>query len=178
MNLGDELGTDGLGTGILISPNLVLTAAHNIWYRDQNRQFESFQFFPGAFGSMNKNKAYNCSVFYYPPEHKTSPKTLYDYALLQLNEPIFEGDEFLRLSTSLENSDLATANTKTLAIFGYPESVYSYPRLSSYIHQKGDKKSNAVVELDQKKGEIKYQLSTMRAQSGAPIIEIAKEGEK
>lgn len=109
-----------MGSGVLISPNLVLTAAHNVWFRAKNREFSNFKFYPGACGSLESSTSYNCSIVYYPPEHKASALTTYDYALLQLDEPIFEDDEFLPLSTSLENSDLTAANSKTLAIYGYP----------------------------------------------------------
>jgi V8-like Glu-specific endopeptidase len=38
------------GTGVAISPDLVLTVAHNVYDRNYGRQFENFRFFLGADG--------------------------------------------------------------------------------------------------------------------------------
>jgi V8-like Glu-specific endopeptidase len=40
----------GMGSGVLISPNLVLTVAHNIYDRAYNCENEEFKFYLGADG--------------------------------------------------------------------------------------------------------------------------------
>ena len=40
------------GTGVLISPNLVLTAAHNIFVRNNMTINKNIMFYPGAYGKL------------------------------------------------------------------------------------------------------------------------------
>ena len=46
----------GKGTGILISPNLVLTGAQNIWNRKANSENDEFAFYPGQYGELKDKK--------------------------------------------------------------------------------------------------------------------------
>jgi hypothetical protein len=82
------------------------------------------KFYPGLCGPLSNSACYDCSVIYYPEEHKTSDEPIFDFALLKLHTPILNKEEdFLPLSASL-TADLETANKRWLAIFGYPREKY------------------------------------------------------
>jgi V8-like Glu-specific endopeptidase len=49
-NMNKQLGT---GSGVLISENLVLTTAHNIYDRDKGSKYTEFRFYPGAHGDTD-----------------------------------------------------------------------------------------------------------------------------
>ena len=44
------------GTAFLISPNLVLTCAHNIYYRPKNIMYQKLLFYPGQCGELKEGK--------------------------------------------------------------------------------------------------------------------------
>jgi hypothetical protein len=46
----------GRGTGVLISPNLVLTAAQNVWSRTAKADNYEFMFYPGLNGDLKGYK--------------------------------------------------------------------------------------------------------------------------
>ncbi len=49
------LGYDAFGSGVLISKNLVLTAAHNIFDHDYKElKTKEFKFYMGAYGLVDK----------------------------------------------------------------------------------------------------------------------------
>jgi V8-like Glu-specific endopeptidase len=112
------------GSGILISPDLVLTCAHNVWFERGNQENYNIKFYPGLCGPLKSSPCYDCSVVFYPEEHKKDQKPIYDYALLKLSQPILKKeDDFLPLSPSI-TGDLRAANQKQLAIYGYPGEKY------------------------------------------------------
>ena len=49
-----EKGNDGRGSGILISPNLVLTCAHNFWSNMQIVDANYFEIYVGQSGLLEK----------------------------------------------------------------------------------------------------------------------------
>lgn len=59
-----------LGSGVLISPDLVLTAAHNVWYRNKKQENFNIKFYPKLCGSLKSSLSYSCSVVFYPEKHK------------------------------------------------------------------------------------------------------------
>lgn len=54
------------GSGILISSNLVLTAAHNVWANKVSQEVSNIKFYPGVCGFLDESKCYECSILYYP----------------------------------------------------------------------------------------------------------------
>ena len=76
----------GKGSGILISPNLVLTAAHNLLFAKTKEKYADLVFYPGHSGILEGGVRIIDS--YYPKEHEISQKPCYDYALLKLEKDI------------------------------------------------------------------------------------------
>lgn len=73
------------GTAILISRNLILTAAHNIYSRDGSRSAEhtDFKFYLGASGEVSRY--YKIKEWRYLEEYKTTDtKGSLDYAIMLL----------------------------------------------------------------------------------------------
>ena len=74
-----------MGSGVLISKNIVLTAAHNIYNRVQGYENTAFKVYFGADGTAKQY--YDVEEFRYMREFKTKDnKTPYDFALLKLTK--------------------------------------------------------------------------------------------
>lgn len=54
----------GLGTGILLSPDLVLTSAHNLVLWKDHKMYSKFRFYPGQSGPLQKY--YEIKSWYFP----------------------------------------------------------------------------------------------------------------
>ena len=76
-------GKSRKGSGILISPNMVLTVAHNLYDVDSRQTFKEIKFYPGLKGMLEKASV--VSDFFYPPEYRLNPSTENDWALLKLS---------------------------------------------------------------------------------------------
>ena len=101
-----------MGSGVLISPDLVLTAAHNVWYRKVNQENCDIKFYPQLCGPLKSSPSYSCSVVFYPTKHKKIREPIFDYALLRLSQPILsKEDDFLPLSPFIAK-DIESANKK------------------------------------------------------------------
>jgi V8-like Glu-specific endopeptidase len=86
------------GSGLLISKDLILTAAHNIFDKEVGMEHDGFKFYLGANGIAEKY--YELESWRYPPEFATCPaneRLQFDYALVKLKQPI-DYKEFLDLS--------------------------------------------------------------------------------
>ena len=55
------------GTGILISPDLVLTVAHNLCSMKSGENYTDFKFYPGHHGKMHEY--YTVSSYYIPQRY-------------------------------------------------------------------------------------------------------------
>ncbi len=76
-------GKSIVGSGILISPNIVLTVAHNVWCRNFANKNINIRFYPGQRGFL-KNP-YECEIIYYPKDYESKHQPAqFDYALLKL----------------------------------------------------------------------------------------------
>ena len=103
------------GTGLLISPDLVLTCAHVIINNEYNAPYPRIYFYPGQYGEF-KN-CYEIEDFKIPEEYtdKKPGYKSYDYALLKLSKRI-EDNEFIQLCSSVAGEE----ETAYFSIFGYP----------------------------------------------------------
>ena len=70
------------GSGVLLSPNLVLTVAHNIYCKTTRQIFSNFKFYPAQCGIMNKY--YEIEDISIPGAYFLNPLAMHDYALLKL----------------------------------------------------------------------------------------------
>ena len=108
----------GRGSGILISKNLVLTCAHNLYWLGQRVNNNLFSIYPGLDGKLER--AYKIEACYIPEEYPKAPKNKnieYDYALIKLTEMV-PSNNFLPLSGVFTNIG------QKLAIYGYPLAAY------------------------------------------------------
>lgn len=77
------------GSGVLISRDTILTAAHNIYERSLPAENKNFKFYIGADGVAEEY--HEIEAWKYPEEYKTcdkSNKLPHDYAIMKLKKPI------------------------------------------------------------------------------------------
>jgi V8-like Glu-specific endopeptidase len=164
----------GVGTGILISPDLVLTAAHNLWYNGKGN--DNFRFYIAHNGLLGQTY---CKVKdkYFPKEFTKKRNNLtHDYAILRLTEKT-DVKEFIDLK-----GDLSDVNqVHEIAIYGYPAEERKYKdlrdRYGFELQQCGLIREKDIIEnIDREQGHIYHKISTVKGQSGAPILLTDKTG--
>ena len=84
----------GKGTGTLISSNIVLTAAHNLYCAATGEVYFDLKFYPGVNGPLEKY--YEIEDFFLPGKFILNPGVTTDYALLKLKKSV-NSKEFLPL---------------------------------------------------------------------------------
>jgi V8-like Glu-specific endopeptidase len=75
-----------LGTGILISPDIVLIAAHNLYNFKKKAKHKKFWFYLGQSGRLTSY--YPVKAVYYPEEFTKTNNATHDYGLLHLSERV------------------------------------------------------------------------------------------
>jgi V8-like Glu-specific endopeptidase len=86
------------GSAALISPNLILTVAHNIYDKSYQHENDFFKFYLGVDGVAEQ--FYEVESYRFMSEYKTCPpssKMENDYALMKLKTPI-DFKEYLSLA--------------------------------------------------------------------------------
>lgn len=85
----DKNGNSSAGTGVLISKDIVLTSAHNIFDKKENARFMDFKFYLPTNGVADI--FYAVEDFRYSPQFETCPqfrKLQFDYALVKLKREV------------------------------------------------------------------------------------------
>ena len=102
------------GTGILISPNLVLTANFNILNTQTCDLFENIKFYLG--NDNSEKRAYDIEDVYVPDRTFINrKKTIFAYGLLKLKEKV-NATDFIPLNADSKN----IGQGPRLGLFGYP----------------------------------------------------------
>jgi V8-like Glu-specific endopeptidase len=140
----------GVGTGILISPDLVLTAAHNLYQWKEGRIYDNFRFYLGQSGPLGMY--YQVKSWHFPDEFTETNAPAHDYALLRLAEKTYI-KEFIDLKGDLSSVD----QVHEICIFGYSrrELVNLDPRNKYFmeLHQWGmTREKNKIESINREKG--------------------------
>ena len=109
----------GKGTGTLISPNLVLTVAHNVFNHASRQTFGDFKFYYRQCGTLEKY--HEVVDYFFPSEFKNSREAANDYAILKLKDKINVSD-FI----PLWSGEKIVTNEAEISIFGYPTTLNNY----------------------------------------------------
>lgn len=147
---------------MLLSPNLVLTAANFLYDLRLNKYFDSFTFCPGHTPNCKK-KHFEVRDSYVPQKYKNgerSPQN--DYGLLVLRDKI-QIEHFMPVKTNIDFE-----KGYQLAIFGYTT--------EEERNQIGKVGKNCVTEVRQNNSEILHTLNTVNGMSGGPILSVGPDG--
>lgn len=83
----ERYGNLSRGTGLLVSKNLVLTCAHNLYNNLSRIKDELLEVYPGHCGTLERH--FKVEKSFVPLKYQQKPikgNTAYDYAILKLRE--------------------------------------------------------------------------------------------
>jgi V8-like Glu-specific endopeptidase len=131
-----EDGVRYIGTGILVSSNVVLACAHNIYDGKKKKEHKELRFYLKQHGSIKE--FFEVEKRYYPEqfrENKNHVEVHLDYALLKLKNKVPKMTRFVPLCT--DYCDLELDDKSCLEIHGYPASFMVKENGSQAIYQHG-----------------------------------------
>lgn len=124
----DIYGSQGISSGFLVGPNLLLTAAHCVMNQeDDNKTFAEWRAYPGYVNGESYN---NLSATYiqaiYPSAWKSTHSPEYDCCLCILDDDLGAQIGYYGCQSYGTNSEM---NNISVNAFGYPKSEYEGQRL-------------------------------------------------
>ena len=164
MMLQDGDGTLTVGTGTMISPQCILTAAHNLWWDAQNRYIDALRFIPSRSGAQEPFGSVlvpDNDDFWVPDEWKDKDQPFgdrqkYDYGTIRL-EAALEGPGVLDMKAATE----AELQAAACSVTGYP----------------GDKPEGTMWTAEGQLQDIddhniSYRMDTADGESGGPVTAV------
>ena len=152
----------GYGTGFLVAPSLVLTAAHNVY--SQYLDIDAIKFIPGHTEDSYPYGKHDATKFYIPSQYKENPNNpKYDFALIQLKTNVgdtagyFSLDPNMKIVNDPDKHDI-NENKIAVSLTGYPQN-----------DKKHMYKSTGNVYFDGGDYLGYYRMDTDKGQSGSPI---------
>ena len=150
------------GTGAIIGPQTILTAAHNIYRKDFGLG-TNFTIVPGLNGSSKPYGSFHTSVCEYPKKWIETFDQKYDFGAIFLSQPLpntLHPIEFASLDDDILNSK------PTITICGYPKDKpeIGHP-LAGRMQYYHSSKISEVTPFT-----FKYYTDTKPGQSGSPLL--------
>jgi V8-like Glu-specific endopeptidase len=158
-----------VGTGILVSPNVVLTCAHNVYYGEKKKEHKEVRFYLKQHGLIKEY--FEVEKHYYPEQFREGDNhagVIFDFALLKLKNRVSGMKKFVPLCTDYH--DLELDDKSCLEIHGYPVNCMVEENGSQAIYQHGLKAAGRLVEIREEKKAVYHKISSLGGQSGAPIL--------
>lgn len=160
-----EIGVFEYGTGFLVSPDTVITAASCVYSQTRKKLAVNATFIPGM--SSNNEPYGNVSVksIRVPADYKnaTAPGTLFNFAILKLSSPIGNKCGYFSLKKVVDATAGESMGTWTISGYPYEASM-----------QTNQVKASGNVLLSSNGFSLKYSIDTDFGEEGAPIFK--KEG--
>ena len=122
------------GSGFLVGPNIMLTAAHTIYDEDNDNEVRNFTVYPGYNNGSYKNYSSGWQAIYRSSIWLETHDREYDWALVELKEDL--GNNLGWYGTRTYSSDSSLENV-SVNLKGYPASLDS-GRCQYYINGKID----------------------------------------
>lgn len=154
---GDRCG----GSGVLVGPHHVLTAAHNVYKRSRGGYVNAVSFHSGLNDTSQFCEAKGVRVYTFS-KWVNDGNVDYDMALITLNRSVGSDTGWGGLLFSNDNEDLGK---KEIHIMGYPSDKKEYPsdKNSTQMWTMSDKIQNITQER------FYYNIDTYEGQSGSGI---------
>lgn len=160
-----------IGTGFLIGPQLVVTAAHNC-YHPEKWVARDLMITPGRNGqdvAMARSQTVANNPDFCLPGWRDSFDWDNDVAILRVPHPFFpSGSGFFALSSTV-------AEGKSIEIAGYPDEIESAP----HLHAGGIVPYSARdIVTSTMERRLFYPIDTSGGESGAPVIAVSPGSER
>lgn len=168
-------GTSIWGTGVMIAPDIVLTAAYNL-YNDEKpirNPYQNIKFIPGLNGKQAPFGSFDAFEVYAPEDfvnNRSSHEFGFDpesYGIMVLKEPIGEKTGYFGLHIAEKN----TLKSKGISVVGYPGDK---SRQEGYYEQWGE--TGQILAFEDKNF-VHYQITTYSGQGGSAVFYQASDHE-
>lgn len=152
---------DGVGTGSLIAPTIVLTCAHNLYNNLLGGRAKSVRFFPAMDGRKAHFGEAKVREFHYPKIYEKTKKE--DYGILILEKPFGDETGYLGIGIFLQED----VKSFPLSVIGYPGDKIIHDRENGNAYELWGMSGPAkTVDKDY----ITYdEIDTFEGQSGSPV---------